>query len=251
MSADGAIRRLRDAAVENGGSVHRTVRWLIAEAGRSGGDPQAGAWELIGMMWEAFDITLGQAQLVSAWTGANCGGSLSEARLERELGRLVPRGEDLDIGALDRGREAYLQPRRMALVGDHRDLPSHFRREFRVHGYTSGGGLLVLRSGGAQDAGGLLDIEFQHVQGMRLAPGYGELFITDSFAGLDAAGADMVAELDVLFPAHPTHPFKRLVLSDGERWGFVVCSSVRAYRFDPPAESGRRRGSCGATTTQR
>lgn len=62
--------------MENGGAVHRTVRWLVAETGCSGGDPHAGAGELIGVMWEAFDITLGQA-----WTGANRGGSLSDARL--------------------------------------------------------------------------------------------------------------------------------------------------------------------------
>ncbi|WP_405422337.1 hypothetical protein [Streptomyces erythrochromogenes] len=111
-----------------------------------------------------------------------------------------------------------------------------------MHRYDAHFGLLVLRGRGCEtiQAGSLVEIEFQHVQGMRVAPEYrGEIFVTDAADVLDAAGADVVAEMDAFVPSRPPQPFTRLLPSDGGRWDFVVRHSVRSYRFDLPLESER------------
>lgn len=241
MFSTAKMREMCEVAMEGGGSVLGVVRWLLLEAGHTGGGPGVDSSELIRVMWEAFDITLGQAQIVSQWVGFGSGRAVSDERLELELGRLVPRSEDLDVGVLDRGREAFHQPRVMTLIGDHQDLPLHFAREFSVHSYADHFGLLVLRSraGATSDLSDLIEIEFRHVQGMRVAPDYRELFVTDSSATLDAGGAEVVAEMDEFVPLRLAPSFERVLLSDGTRWGFVICHSMRVYRFDPWAECGR------------
>ncbi|MFG2340857.1 hypothetical protein [Streptomyces yangpuensis] len=231
---------MREVAVECGGSVRGAVRRLRNEEHLSEGVQDSDVLEMISAMWEAFDVTLGQARVVSQWMGLGSGGSLSDERLELEIGRLVPRGVELDLGVLDRGREELRLPRRAVLVGDHRSLPLRFHGDFFTHRYEAHLGLLILRGWGGETikSGSLVEIEFQHVQGMRVAPEYrGGLFLTDSVRAFHAADADVVAEMDAFVPSRTPQPFTRLLLSDGKRWDFVVCHSVRAYRFDLPLES--------------
>ncbi|WP_327738148.1 hypothetical protein OG749_34570 [Streptomyces nojiriensis] len=209
------------------------VQSLLLEDGFAGGeDPDV--FELISSLWEAFDITLGQALLVSEWVGLKADGVVSEERVELEIGRLVPRFKELDIGVLDRGRQALRQPRSATLVGDHQSFPLRFQGDFFVHHFSAHLGLLVLRSWVGDTAGeaGVLDIEFQHVQGMRVAADYRGLLMADASDVPDAAGVDVVDEMEAFVPPQSTQQFKRVLLSDGTRRGFVVCHSVRVYRFD-------------------
>ncbi|MFD4736204.1 hypothetical protein ACFWNQ_02375 [Streptomyces virginiae] len=141
-------------------------------------------------MWEAFDITLGQARFVSRWAGLGFGGSVSDERLESELGRLVPRVEDLDFGVLDRGRETFHRPRTMTLIGDHHDLPLRFAREFSIHSYSDHFGLLVLRGGAEAVA------EMNEFVSLRSAPSFERVLLSDGNGAARPVGSVSVERVE-------------------------------------------------------
>ncbi|KOU72146.1 hypothetical protein ADK96_06035 [Streptomyces sp. IGB124] len=110
-----------------------------------------------------------------------------------------------------------------------------------MHRYEAHFGRLVLRGrgGGVVEPSGLVEIEFRHVAGNAGRRGLSGLLIADASGVSDAAGVDVVAEMEAFVPSQPTLQFKQVLLSDDTRWGFVVCHSVSVHRFDSPVGCGR------------
>ncbi|MFF2660031.1 hypothetical protein ACFVUH_22030 [Kitasatospora sp. NPDC058032] len=232
------VRRAREAAVANGGSVLATAQWLGRELGLPGAPGEDVAdrlGSLRSIVWQAFRITGGQAILIMAWSGLGRDGRLDEDGLEREVGRLLPRTGDLDHGAVDRDRFAHRMPRRMLLTATQDDLPVHLPGESRLVSYGHSR-LLVLRgrATGPDGDGALLDVEFQAVRGMRVRPLYRDLVI-DRAPGSPAPGADAeaVAAMDALLGPDPGGHDHRLLLADRGGRDFVVCHRLRVHRLDP------------------
>ncbi|MER5352334.1 hypothetical protein ABT093_18640 [Kitasatospora sp. NPDC002551] len=233
------VRRAREVAAANGGSPLETARWLGAELGLprgAGEEPHALRAALRSIVWQAFRITYGQAQLVLAWSGLDRGGRVDEAGLDLQVGRLLPRTEELDAGVVDRARSSARRPRRMVLKATQDDLPVRLPGEFRLLRYGLHR-LLVLRGrpAGPGGDGSFLDVEFESILGMRVRPEYRDLVVDHAPAAgtADGADAEAVAAMDALVPPTPGGSSRRLLLRDGDVRDFVVCRSVGVYRFDP------------------
>ncbi|MFB7475175.1 hypothetical protein [Kitasatospora sp. NPDC056184] len=235
------VRRVREVAAANGGSPLETARWLGAELGlpgTTGEEPHGPRAALRSIVWQAFRITYGQAQLVLARSGLDRGGRIDEAGLDAEVGRLLPRTEDLDVGVVDRARYSARQPRRMELRATQDDLPVRLPGEFRLLRYGPYR-MVVLRGrpAGPDGDGPFLDVEFEFVHGMRIRPVYQDLVIGHAPASAaeaaDGADAEAVAAMEALVPPGAFGSPPRLLLRDGDVRDFVVCRSVQVYRFDP------------------
>ncbi|WP_380282413.1 hypothetical protein [Kitasatospora purpeofusca] len=174
-------------------------------------------------MWQAFRITIGQARTVVALSGPGPDARLDEDALEREVGRLLPRTDELGVGLVDRERYARRLPRRMVLTATHDDLPAHLPGESRLVQY-GGAHLLVLRGRpeGPRGYGALLDVEFKQVSGRSTGPRHRPR----PRAHLEGAGRRG--------GGHAREPEdQRLLLAGGDVRDFVVCHSVQVYRLDP------------------
>ncbi|WP_406293533.1 hypothetical protein OG948_02825 [Embleya sp. NBC_00888] len=222
-----AVRRLREYAARNDGSILRTLSRLSAEIG-DGGAPATKSQEMMVLLCLAFDLDLARARYATAWAGLDLGGRASDQQVEATVGlRFVLRAEVPEFGSSDLYRQARRQYRIRTLVGGDELLPMTFRRTFRVHSFTDEDQRLVLRSGGDLTEFGTLDVEFGGVREMKLHPVFhrGEFAVTEE-------------------PDTPTDsdgpPARRFVLSDGTttRRGFVRCASVHLYRSEPDGGSG-------------
>ncbi|MCX2954204.1 hypothetical protein [Lentzea sp. NEAU-D7] len=109
-------------------------------------------------------------------------------------------------------------------VSDGRQLlPLHLDHPFQVWSYSHSHRMLILRGRPGENYDHYVDVEFGNVLGMKLATGYARLSVEDA---ADASEMD-----DFLrSPKRYGDRFMKLVVSDGERTGFVVCGRLRVLR---------------------
>lgn len=102
-------------------------------------------------------------------------------------------------------------------------LPIHLEHPFQVWSYSHSHRTLVLRGRPGEDYDHYVDVEFGNVLGMKLATGYARLSVE---VAADASEMDEFLRS----PKRYEDRFMKLVVSDGERTGFVVCGRVRVLR---------------------
>ncbi|MFE2721529.1 hypothetical protein [Kitasatospora sp. NPDC059327] len=89
------MQRLRAHAARSGSTV-RTLVWLRDELRREGLDEDAMAFAMIGILWESFELELGQARGIGVWTGLDPSGRLSDQAITDRLGPLTARVEEFE-----------------------------------------------------------------------------------------------------------------------------------------------------------
>jgi hypothetical protein len=77
-----------------------------------------------------------------------------------------------------------------------------------------------LRSGGSDESGTVLEVEFLDVVAMKIRSNYEELLIDEATA--EAAEIDEFADV----PERHSARFLKLLVSDARHEGFVVCGSI-------------------------
>ncbi|GGQ94880.1 hypothetical protein GCM10010195_58370 [Kitasatospora griseola] len=92
-SHEAVIRDIRGFAASGHGPVDVVRRMLSGLTDPRGGMPSS--YTCATCLYRAFEIEIEVAKRAQAWAGFGRGGSMTNEQLERLLGRLVPRSEEL------------------------------------------------------------------------------------------------------------------------------------------------------------
>ncbi|MDX8048311.1 hypothetical protein SK571_02845 [Lentzea sp. BCCO 10_0798] len=111
----------------------------------------------------------------------------------------------------------------LEMLDGNESLPLHLEHPFQVWSYSHSHRTLVLRGRPGENYDHYVDVVFADVLGMKLASAYRRLSVE---VAADASEMDEFMRS----PGRYERGFMNLVVSDGDRTGFVVCGRVDVRR---------------------